>query len=85
MGAAQHADRILAAWDRANDGGFRTELENALVSCRNEVAATGLEHEQRELLESVAQQLQSRCSTRRLEAGVALLRHLRTRHNRMLV
>lgn len=79
MSAAQHAERILAAWDRANDGGFRTELETALLACKTEIPGSQLEREQQQLLESVAEQLQSSCTRQRLEAGFALLRHLRAR------
>jgi hypothetical protein len=79
MSAAQHAQRILTAWDRANDRGFRTELESALLTCKTELPTSQLEREQQQLLESVAEHLQSKCTGQSLEAGFALLRHLRAR------
>lgn len=91
MSVAQHAERILAAWNVADAAGFETELENALRSCRRSQPVSNLEHEQQELLESVVERLRSvRAAgegTRRegkrtvptnfgLNAGFALLQHL---------
>jgi hypothetical protein len=64
MNVAQHAGRILAAWNVADPAGFEQELENALCSCRRQMPLDHLEYEQREVLESVIERL-------RAEAGLS--------------
>jgi len=85
ISAAQHAERILDAWQLANPDRFETELENALTSCKNQAPSSGLEYEQQELLTTVIENLRSMkvahcvCLPQRLEADLALLQHLRGR------
>jgi hypothetical protein len=86
MNVAQHAERILAAWNVADPVSFEQELENALSSCR-EAPQDHLECEQREVLESVVERLRGRRqlgqperpSSLGLHAGFALLEHLSQR------
>jgi len=94
MNVAQHAENILAAWNLADPVRFEQELDSAMRSCRRERPANHLECEQREVLESVVERLRSiqspirpTTSTARnnpfspqgLNAGFALLEHLRQR------
>ena len=86
MVAALHAQRILEAWDitspeKRNTGRFDIELDHALISCRAVPASSSLENEQKDVLESVAEQLRgtSNGSSYQVEAGLTLLRHLSTR------
>ncbi len=96
MCVAHHAEKILAAWNVADPAGFEFELENAWSSCQQTVPANYLEVEQRELLESVVEQLRSVTTARQtvasnartddalgaaqsLNAGFALLQHLKQR------
>jgi hypothetical protein len=79
MSTAQHAGRILEAWKRADPAAFEVEVEGALVACRTARPVSALEFEQREVLESVAEQLRSRGASPRVDAGLALLRHLEVR------
>lgn len=88
MVAALHAQRILEAWDitapeQRNSGLFEIELKSAISSCRTAAASSSLEDEQQAVLESVACQLSgSRAVTSpQMQAGLSLLRHLRTRIN----
>lgn len=89
MVAALHAQRILEAWDvtspdQRDSGRFEVELKNALTSCRNVTPISSLEDEQQAVLESVARQLSKPAgpsSPYQVEAGLSLLRHLRTRVN----
>ncbi len=88
MVAALHAQRILEAWDvtapgQRDSGMFDVELKNAISSCRNATNSSSLEDEQQAVLESVARQLSdSRAvSSPQMQAGLSLLRHLRTRIN----
>jgi hypothetical protein len=85
MSIAQHAERILAAWNVADPEKFETELENALDCCQKRASASIFEIEQRELLESVVEQLRGdktahqagrKSSAQGLSAGFALLQHL---------
>jgi hypothetical protein len=85
MSSAQHAERILAAWNVADPEKFETELESALHCCQKRTGNNFLEIEQRELLESVVERLRvgraardprHRSSSQQLCAGFALLRHL---------
>ncbi|HEY3940340.1 MAG TPA: hypothetical protein VGL97_23135 [Bryobacteraceae bacterium] len=64
MNVAQHAEKILKAWNVADPAGFERELESALRSCRRQMPLDHLEDEQREVLESVIERL-------RAEAGGA--------------
>jgi hypothetical protein len=84
MSIAQHAERILAAWNIADPERFETELENALHSCQEGSSKTVFEIEQQELLESVVVRLRDgrisgqrqKSSAQSLSAGFALLQHL---------
>lgn len=86
MSSAQHAERILAAWNVADPERFETELENALHCCQRKVSTNFLEIEQQELLESVVERLRGAnqvagtskriSSSQGLSAGFALLQHL---------
>ena len=86
MSSAQHAERILAAWNVADPEKFETELENAFHCCQRKASKTILETEQRELLESVVLSLRQdrlasgnpvrKSSAQGLSAGFALLQHL---------
>jgi hypothetical protein len=94
MNVAQHAQRILAAWNGADPVSFEKELASALVSCRCGSPRNHLELEQQEVLESVIEKLQAdpdrrspqvratgfeRSSSQSLSAGFALLAHLSDR------
>jgi hypothetical protein len=95
MNVAQHAQRILAAWNGADPVSFEKELASALVSCRCGSPRNHLELEQQEVLESVIEKLQAdparrspqvratgrleRPSSQSLSAGFALLAHLSDR------
>jgi hypothetical protein len=85
MSIAQHAERILAAWNVADPEKFETELESAFHCCQKTASGSIFEIEQRELLESVVEQLRSgktisdsgrNSSALGLRAGFALLQHL---------
>jgi hypothetical protein len=90
MSIAQHAERILAAWNVADPERFESELENAFHCCQKSASGSTFEIEQRELLESVVEQLRSGknvtdcgrkstlqgLSAQGLSAGFALLQHL---------
>lgn len=85
MSIAQHAERILAAWNVADPERFETELESALDCCHRKASTNILEIEQQELLESVVERLRSdkelgnshrKSSAQQLSAGFALLQHL---------
>jgi hypothetical protein len=94
MNVAQHAGKILAAWNTADPVTFELELESALHSCRREAPVERLEYEQQEVLQSVIERLRSigaPTGPRRglptvtvdsagsLHAGFALLEHLSQR------
>jgi hypothetical protein len=86
MNIAQHAERILAAWNVADPERFETALESALYSCQKRVCTNYLEIEQQELLASVVERLRRgnrsnedagrKSSPQGLSAGFALLQHL---------
>jgi hypothetical protein len=87
MKAAQHAARILTAWNGADPLGFERELDNALCASGSP-AATDLfkvdllEYERREVLSSIVERLRGRekspaCQS--LNAGFVLLEHLSER------
>jgi hypothetical protein len=58
MNVAQHAGKILAAWNTADPVTFELELENALHSCSRAAPVERLEYEQQEVLQSVIERLQ---------------------------
>jgi hypothetical protein len=86
MSIAQHAQRILAAWNVADPEKFETELESALHCCQRKSGRNILEIEQQELLESVVLRLRAgsqnrenekpKSSAHGLSAGFQLLQHL---------
>jgi hypothetical protein len=57
MNVAQHAGKILAAWNTADPLTFELELESALHSCRRAKPVGDLEYEQQEVLQSVIERL----------------------------
>lgn len=59
MNVAQHAGKILAAWNMADPVTFELELESALHSCRRATPVGQLEYEQQEVLQSVIERLRS--------------------------
>ncbi len=94
MNVAQHAGNILSAWNLADPVRFEQELDSAMRSCQRERPSNYLESEQREVLESVVERLRSihaptrqkpsaaqvkTVSSQSLNAGFALLEHLRQR------
>jgi hypothetical protein len=84
VNAAEHAANILCAWMIADQDRFETELETVLSCSETQRDRRGLESEQHELLESIAEHFQSlpsdkRFSCSRAGATVALLRHLTDR------
>ncbi len=88
MSIAQHAERILAAWNVADPEKFESELENALHCCQKKPSSNVMEMEQQELLESVVLRLRAdrdrdkdkaprkKSSAQGLSAGFVLLQHL---------
>jgi hypothetical protein len=58
MNVAQHAGKILAAWNTADPVTFELELESALHSCNRAAPVEPLEYEQQEVLQSVIERLQ---------------------------
>jgi len=87
MNAAQHAARILTAWNGADPLGFERELDSALRAS-DSPASTDLlkvdilEYERRELLNSVVERLRGREKSparQSLNAGFVLLEHLSER------
>ena len=86
MTAAEHATNILCAWITADQNRFKSELENVLSSSETQKCGPGLESEQHELLESIAEHFQSlpldkRFSCSRVGATLVLLHHLKDRHS----
>ncbi len=59
MNVAQHAGKILAAWNTADPVTFELELESALHCCRRTAPVERLEYEQQEVLQSVIERLRS--------------------------
>jgi hypothetical protein len=77
MKVAQHAERILTAWNLADPTRFRRELESAMSCLGKEAPADHLEYEHLEVLESLVEHL-SAASAR--PGGVfVLLEHLSQR------
>jgi hypothetical protein len=58
MNVAQHAGKILDAWNTADPVTFELELESALHSCNRAAPVERLESEQQEVLQSVIERLQ---------------------------
>ena len=58
MNVAQHAGKILAAWNTADPVTFELELQRALHSCHRAAPVERLESEQQEVLQSVIERLQ---------------------------
>ena len=81
MKAAQHAAKILTAWNGADPLGFERALDSAFdapVSAPVDL----LEYERREVLTSIVERLRRREKTpacQRLNAGFVLLEHLSER------
>jgi hypothetical protein len=82
MNAAQHAARILTAWNGADPLGFERELDSVLRAPANSAPVDLLEYERREVLASVVERLREREKTparQSLNAGFVLLEHLSER------
>jgi hypothetical protein len=82
MRAAQHAARILTAWNGADPLGFERELDSALCASGSQAPVDLLEYERREVLNSVVERLRGReksLACRNLNAGFVLLEHLSER------
>jgi hypothetical protein len=85
MNAAQHAARILTAWNGADPLGFERELDHAAsvsAAPADLLKVDLLEYERREVLNSVVERLRGREKSRAcqsLNAGFVLLEHLSER------
>jgi predicted secreted Zn-dependent protease len=85
VSTALHAQRIVDAWDGFNYTRFESELESALMACQCSVPCSEMESEEQSVLESVVRRLRQfpavgdHDDQHWFEAGVQLLRHLRTR------
>ena len=82
MNAAQHAAKILTAWNGADPLGFERALESVFDTPANTAPMDLLEYERREVLTSIVERLRRREISRdfqRLNAGFALLEHLSER------
>ena len=82
MNAAQHAARILTAWNGADPLGFERELDSVLRAPASLAPVDLLEYERREVLASVVERLRGREKTparQSLNAGFVLLEHLSER------
>jgi hypothetical protein len=78
---AEHAANILCAWIIADPNRFESELENVLSPSGTANRNPGLESEQHELLESIAEHFQNLPSDKRFSGSrtgvtLALLQHL---------
>jgi hypothetical protein len=80
MSVAKHAENILCAWALRDHNRFIFEVSNALSSCAPGDYDSALEFERHEVLQTVAEYLESQPdginSGGKLGAGFALLRHL---------
>ena len=82
MKAAQHAARILTAWNGADPLGFERELDSVLRAPASQAPVDLLEYERREVLASIVERLRGREKTpacQSLNAGFVLLEHLSER------
>ena len=79
MDTAGQAGRILEAWNLPDSDRFEAELQSALTLCQGEMPGSELENEQQAILQSVVQLFRQTSAPQRLEAGLFLLRHLRSR------
>jgi hypothetical protein len=80
--AAQHAARILTAWNGADPLGFERALDSVLDAPASPAPVDLLEYERREVLASIVERLRGRESSRAhqsLNAGFTLLEHLSER------
>lgn len=81
MSVIEHAENILSAWIVADHQRFDAEVQKALSSCKGAKPCSGLESERHELLESIAENIQSLPSdgafyTSASRASFLLLHHL---------
>ncbi len=81
MSIAQHAEKILEAWEIENLSDFNAALDEALVACSAHSPASPLEAEREEMLESIIEHIEDRDGREQLPeyssgAAVVLLRHL---------
>jgi hypothetical protein len=86
LDTARQAGRILEAWNSVDGCRLRAELESTLALCEMETPVSELENEQQAVLQSIVQRFrlasqenQSHNVPPQLEAGLFLLRHLRSR------
>lgn len=82
MKTAQHAARILTAWNGADPLGFERELDSVLCASGGQTPVDLLEYERREVLNSVVERLRGRKESparQGLNAGFVLLEHLSER------
>jgi hypothetical protein len=80
--AAQHAARILTAWNGADPLGFERALDSVLDAPASPAPVDLLEYERREVLASIVERLRGRENARvyqSLNAGFTLLEHLSER------
>lgn len=81
MKAAQHAAKILTAWNGADPLGFERALDSVFDTPAS-APVDLLEYERREVLTSIVERLRRREKTpacQRLNAGFVLLEHLSER------
>ncbi len=82
MNAAQHAAKILTAWNGADPLGFERALAGVFDTPANAAPVDLLEYERREVLASIVERLRGReisSGCQRLNAGFVLLEHLSER------
>ena len=82
MKTAQHAAKILTAWNGADPLGFERALADVYDTPANSAQVDLLEYERREVLTSIVERLRRREISRdfqRLNAGFVLLEHLSER------
>ena len=79
MKAAQHAAKILTAWNGADPLGFERALANVVDASASTLPMDLLEYERQEVLTSIVERLRKTPACPRLNAGFALLEHLSQR------
>jgi len=82
MNVAQHAAKILTAWNGADPLGFERALAGVFDMPTNSAPMDLLEYERREVLTSIVERLRRReisNDCQRLNAGFVLLEHLSER------